>query len=175
MIKKIIPVLILFSFVVKPELPTDIGVAKVTEDKIADLLNKVLSDEFLIYTKTLNFHWNVTGPTFDSMHSFFKKQYEDLSSNIDLFAERIRALGERPKSTLTEFVSLSSIKENPGVYPKAIEMVSELLSDHESLIKDLRNIASKVTSMKDDVTANFILGIIEKHEKMAWMLRSFLE
>jgi starvation-inducible DNA-binding protein len=144
--------------------------------KVADILNSVLADETVLYVKTLNFHWNVTGENFGELHKFFQKQYEALSGHMDAVAERIRALGERPLGTLSEFSQATYLKESPGKYPEAQAMLRALLDDHETVARILRKSADVCQEKhKDAGTANFLIDLLSKHEKMAWMLRSYLE
>ena len=144
--------------------------------KIAVLLNKILSDEFILYIKTLKFHWNLTGPHFNHMHKFFEAQYEELLENSDRVAERIRALDHEAFGTMTEFLKHSTLTEKPGQSPNIKEMVTLLLADHDALIKTLRkNIHECEQNYKDAVTSNFLQDLSFKHEKMAWMLRASLE
>lgn len=153
----------------------DTGLTKEAYEQITALLNKILADEFLLYTKTLNFHWNVTGHPFDSMHAFFKHQYEDLFDIVDDVAERVRSLGSYSYGTMREFVNNSSLKENVAHFPGYLNMVSELLKDHEAVIRLLRLAIKECSLLGDEGTANFITDKMEKHEKMAWMLRATLQ
>ena len=143
---------------------------------VAEILGEVLASEYVLYTKTRNYHWNVTGPHFAEYHKAFEEQYDGLSEDIDEIAERIRALGVKAPSTLDEFLDKSSIGEHPGEYPDAGTMASNLLADHESIIRYVREAIPKVGGQHGDAgTEDFLTGLIEKHEKTAWMLRSILE
>ena len=142
---------------------------------VVDVLNRLLSDEYVLYTKTRNYHWNVTGPQFNDLHKFFEAQYEELNEFVDDIAERARQLGGRAFGTLAEFAKSAGLTEQPGIAPAAKEMLATLLADHETLIRRLRAEIGPVTDRYKDVgTSDFLTGLLEKHEKMAWMLRAFL-
>lgn len=117
---------------------TNIGITEENRQSVAGILDSILSDEYVLYTKTRNYHWNVVGPHFSDYHKIFEEQYEGLSDDIDEIAERIRALGFKVSSSLSEFQKNSQIKEHPGAYPDANTMVSNLLNDHESVIQTIR-------------------------------------
>jgi starvation-inducible DNA-binding protein len=143
---------------------------------VVAILNTLLADEFLLYAKTRNFHWNVTGPQFNDLHKFFEAQYEALDEVIDAVAERARALGGRAIGTLEEFGKHARLGETPGTVPAARDMLATLLADHEALIRSLREDVTTVTDRHRDVgTGDFLTGLLEQHEKTAWMLRSFLD
>ncbi len=153
-----------------------IGLTKDQRQGVVALLNPLLADEYILYTKTRNFHWNVTGPLFHDMHKFFESQYEAIDETIDEVAERIRALGGVAPGSLAEMLSLATLKEVKGGALKSQEMVGALLSDHEALIVSLRaGLDTAQTKFGDAGTADFLTGLMEEHEKMAWMLRSMLE
>ncbi len=154
---------------------TDIGVKDDARKKIVETLNMRLSDEYVLYTKTRKYHWNVIGPRFHQLHEFFKEQYEILDEMIDEIAERARQLGGKSLGTLEEFARNSSINEEPGQNPDAQTMISNLLNDHETVIKTLRKNADEAEELEDMVTNDFFLEAAQKHEKMAWMLRAHLE
>ncbi len=154
----------------------NIGINEENRSKVAKILNTTLADEYTLYTKTLNFHWNVYGPAFDQFHKFFERQYLELFEIIDEVAERVRALGYRSLGCMSEFNKHSRLKEAPeGVVPIDLDMVKHLLEDHESLIKFLRIDLEKSVDYNDAGTNNFLTDTLEKHEKMAWMLRAFIE
>jgi starvation-inducible DNA-binding protein len=155
---------------------TNIGLSEETRKTVSDQLNKILAAEEVLYTKTRNYHWNVTGPQFYSLHLLFEQQYTALAEGIDEIAERIRSLGFNAVGTLAEFVKLSDLKdEEPGKYPDAGEMVARLVEGHEANIQTLRESIDWIDSdCKDQGTADFLTGKMEEHEKMAWMLRAFL-
>lgn len=154
---------------------TNIGISDKNREAIVSILNVILSDEYLLYTKTRNFHWNITGPDFSEYHKFFESQYEALDGIIDETAERARSLGGRSLGTMTEFLKLTSLKEKPGVYPNAKKMIADLLNDHEVIIQKLRkDLAACSEKYQDMGTCDFLTGLMEQHEKMAWMLRAYL-
>ena len=153
----------------------NIGIPDEHRQKVVAILNTVLADEFLLYTKTRNYHWNVTGPQFNDLHKFFESLYEALDEVIDEVAERTRALDGRAFGTLEEFRAKARLGEKPGAVPAARDMLATLLTDHEALIRTLREDIETVNDRLRDVgTADFLTGLLEKHEKTAWMLRSFL-
>ena len=155
---------------------TDIGVKDDARKKLVETLNMRLCDEYVLYTKTRKFHWNVVGPRFSQLHEFFQEQYEVLDEMVDEIAERARQLGGKSLGTLEEFVRYSSISEDPGQNPDAQIMISNLLKDHETIIRTLRKNADEADEEYHDMSTNdFFLGAAQKHEKMAWMLRAHLE
>lgn len=155
---------------------TDIGVKDDSRKKLVETLNMRLCDEYVLSTKTRKFHWNVVGPRFSQLHEFFEEQYEIIDEMIDEIAERARQLGGKSLGTLEEFVRHSSINEDPGQNPDAQTMISKLLKDHEAIIKTLRKNADEADEEYDDMATNdFFLQAVQKHEKMAWMLRAHLE
>jgi starvation-inducible DNA-binding protein len=147
----------------------NIALSDAQRDAAVGILNTVLSDEYVLYTKTRNYHWNVFGPRFNYLHKFFQAQYEELDEIVDEVAERSRSLGGWAFGTLKEFLESTRIKEQPKEYPDAARMLSTLLADHESLIRKLR--ADLAMAGVD----NFLMEVMERHEKMAWMLRAHLE
>ena len=152
----------------------NIGIADKDRQAVAEILNTLLADEYVLYTKTRNFHWNVTGLQFNDLHKFFEAQYEELDDTVDEVAERARALGARAFGTLEEFRQHTRLKETPGTVPAAKDMLSELLADHETIIRALRQDVEKADQSGDVGTNDFLTGLLEKHEKASWMLRSFL-
>ena len=155
---------------------TDVGVKDDARKKLVETLNMRLCDEYVLYTKTRKFHWNVVGPRFSQLHEFFEEQYEIIDEMIDEVAERARQLGGKSLGTLDEFVRHSSINEEPGQNPDGQAMISILLKDHETIIKTLRKNADEADEEYDDMATNdFFLEAVQKHEKMAWMLRAHLE
>jgi starvation-inducible DNA-binding protein len=152
----------------------NIGIADKDRQAVAEILNTLLADEYVLYTKTRNFHWNVTGLQFNDLHKFFEAQYEELDDTVDEVAERARALGARALGTLEEFRQHTRLKETPGTVPAAKDMLSELLADHETIIRALRQDVEKADQSGDVGTNDFLTGLLEKHEKASWMLRSFL-
>jgi len=153
----------------------NIGISDSDRRQVVDVLNTLLADEFLLYTKTRNYHWNVTGPQFNDLHKFFQSLYEALDEVIDEVAERARALDGPALGTLEEFRTKARLGEKPGAAPPARDMLASLLADHEAIIRSLRADIDTVNDRYHDVgTADFLTGLLEKHEKTAWMLRAFL-
>jgi starvation-inducible DNA-binding protein len=154
----------------------NIGLSESNRDGVVKILNNVLADEYVLYTKTRNYHWNVVGPQFNDLHKFFEQQYEALNEMVDDVAERARSLGGKAYGTLTEFSQHSRLKEQPGRQPAALTMVANLQADHEAMIRTLRADLETVMEKHNDAGTNdFLTGLMEKHEKMAWMLRSYNE
>ena len=154
---------------------TDIGVKDDSRKKLVETLNMRLCDEYVLSTKTRKFHWNVVGPRFSQLHEFFEEQYQIIDEMIDEIAERARQLGGKSLGTLEEFVRHSTINEDPGQNPDAQTMISNLLKDHEAIIRTLRKNADEADEEYDDMATNdFFLEAVQKHEKMAWMLRAHL-
>ena len=161
--------------IMEKDTKVDIGVKDDARKKIVETLNMRLCDEYVLYTKTRKYHWNVIGPRFSQLHEFFEEQYEALDEMVDEIAERARQLGGKSLGTLEEFTRFSSINEDPGQNPDAQTMISNLLNDHETIIKTLRKNADEAEELEDMATNDFFLEAVEKHEKMAWMLRAHLE
>ena len=142
----------------------------------AEILNRLLSDEFLLYTKTRNYHWNVTGPRFNDLHKFFESLYEQLDEVMDNVAERVRYLGFYSFGTTVQFVKMARIQENIGDIPDENGMIQSLLNDHETIIRHVRlDIDTVIEKYHDAGTSDFLTGIMEIHEKIAWLLRSYLQ
>ncbi len=155
----------------KPQI--DISAKNLSE--IALILNTLLCDEYVLYTKTRNAHWNVEGPAFHALHKFFESQYEELDEAIDEVAERVRSLGHYALGSLNEFVKVARLAEPLLEFNNAKKMIQALLDDHETLIRILRKDVNTVSEKYKDVgTSDFLTGLLEKHEKMAWMLRAHL-
>ena len=142
---------------------------------VVKILNTLLSDEYVLYTKTRNYHWNVLGPQFNDLHKFFEEQYTELNVVVDDVAERARSLGGWALGTLKEFSQHARLNEHPDEYPNARQMIANLLADHETLVRQLRSDLETAEKHHDMGTNDFLTGLMEKHEKMAWMLRSFLQ
>lgn len=142
---------------------------------VVKILNLLLSDEYLLYTKTRNYHWNVTGPQFNDLHKFFEEQYTELNEVVDAVAERARSLGGWAFGTLKEFSQHARLSEHPDQYPSARQMIANLLADHETIVRQLRIDLEAAEKHHDMGTNDFLTGLMEKHEKMAWMLRAFLQ
>jgi starvation-inducible DNA-binding protein len=154
----------------------DIGITEKNRNEVAAILNKILANEYALYTKTLNFHWNVEGCDFHALHLFFEKQYEELLDIVDDVAERVRSVGCKTIASLKEFAKLSSVEDELfGGGKNQMQMVEQLAVDHETIIKLIRKDADVVLNKHDDIgTNNFLIDLLEDHEKMAWMLRAFL-
>ncbi len=152
----------------------DIGISHKDRQKIAEGLSALLADSYTLYLMTHNFHWNVTGPQFNSLHLMFMAQYTEQWNALDVIAERIRALGFPAPGTYKEFVKLASIKEVEGV-PKANEMIRHLVNAQEATARTARKLFSIVDEVNDQPTADVLTQRIDVHEKTAWMLRSLLE
>jgi starvation-inducible DNA-binding protein len=162
---------------IKGELRT-IGVGLDLESRasLVDLLNVTLADEQLLYTKTLNFHWNVTGPLFHQIHVLLEEHYQEMQSLSDEIAERARMLGGSAIGSFAEFQEVTRLSESPGEIPTAEEMVTILVEDHESFITNLRQDTEAAMEEYDDQgTGDLLIGVLRAHEKMAWMLRSLIE
>lgn len=160
---------------VKGSITPNIGVEESARLQIVDILNKRLADTFVLYVKTLNYHWNVTGIEFQQLHGFFREQYEALAESIDDIAERVRQVGGFTIGTLDEFKQNAAIDEQPGRIPAAEDMIRNLLSDREAMIRQLREDADKTDELGDMATNDFLIGLVEENEKTAWMLRAHLE
>jgi starvation-inducible DNA-binding protein len=153
-----------------------IGITPANLQAVAVELSKLLADEFVLYTKTRNAHWNVEGTDFHSMHIFFEQQYEQLDDTMDSVAERIRQLGHYAPATLQSFLSLTHLTEKLGERNDSPGFIKELLTDHENIIIFLReNINRFANDYGDAGTSDFITGLMEEHEKMAWFLRAHLK
>ena len=152
----------------------DIGITDKDRAAIAGGLGRLLADSYSLYLQTHNFHWNVTGPMFQTLHVMFEAQYTELSLAVDLVAERIRALGFPAPATYSEFARLTTIKEVAGV-PKADEMIRLLVEGQETVVRTARTIFPLAESASDEATADLLTQRIQLHEKTAWMLRSLLE
>ena len=152
----------------------DIGIDQKSREEIAKGLSNLLADTYTLYLKTHNYHWNVTGPMFPTLHVMFETQYTELALAVDVIAERIRTLGVKAPGTYTEFAKLSSIKETTGDL-SAQQMIAELLSGQESVVKTARSIFPVVHESHDEPTADLLTQRMQSHEKTAWMLRSMLE
>jgi len=154
------------------------AVIGIKEDKLVEvgyILSKLLADEFVLYTKTRNAHWNVEGIDFLSKHKFFEEQYEQLDEIMDSVAERIRTIGEYAPGTLHQFLELTHLTEQARIKNDSASFIRELLADHESVIIYLReNVSRLADEFKDYGTSDFITQLMETHEKMAWFLRAHL-
>ena len=152
----------------------DIGIDQKDRLAIAKGLGHLLADTYTLYLKTHNFHWNVTGPMFQTLHLMFETQYNELALAVDLVAERIRSLGAPAPGTYAQFVKMSSIKESSGV-PKAREMIKLLVQGHETVARTSREVFAAADGASDQPTCDLLTQRMQVHEKTAWMLRSLLE
>ena len=154
----------------------DIGIKEDNRQQVVALLQPVIANLGVLYAKTRNYHWNLTGPRFHTLHLFLEEQYKQLAEAADEVAERTRSLGGFAIGTLAEFKEKSVLKEEPGVRPPVDAMLENLLADHETIIKGLRqNIDKCDDDLEDTGTADFLTGLMEDHEKLAWMIRAHLE
>jgi starvation-inducible DNA-binding protein len=151
----------------------NIGISKEDRAAIADGLSHLLADTYTLYLKTHNFHWNVTGPMFNTLHLMFETQYTELALAVDLIAERIRALGFPAPGTYAAYSRLSSIKEEEGV-PSAEEMIRLLVEGQEAVARTARSLFPLAEKVSDEPTADLLTQRLQVHEKTAWMLRSLL-
>ena len=152
----------------------NIGIEEGARKEIAHGLSRLLADTYTLYLKTHNFHWNVTGPMFQTLHLMFETHYNELALAVDLVAERIRALGFPAPGTYAEFIELASIKEDKGVQP-AERMITLLVEGHEAVIRTARSLFPLVEKANDEVSADLLTQRMQIHEKTAWMLRSLLD
>jgi starvation-inducible DNA-binding protein len=152
----------------------NIGISEQDRAAIAEGLARLLADTYTLYLKTHNFHWNVTGPMFQTLHLLFETEYNELALAVDLIAERIRALGYPAPGSYAEFARLSSIREAQGV-PRAEDMIRELVAGQEAVVRTARAVIPVVDAAHDEPTADLLTQRMQVHEKNAWMLRSLLE
>ncbi len=154
----------------------NIGLSDQQRQGVVDVLNKCLADTYLLLIKTKKYHWDVVGPQFRTLHALWEEHYEALTVSTDEIAERARMLGGYPLGTAEGFLKQASIREHAGDLPSANEMVSRLVTDHEQIIRNLRAAIEKTEEeYGDEGTADFLTGLMQQHEEMAWMLRSFIE
>jgi len=149
------------------------GISEENSKKVAQALNQVLADEFVLYVKTLSFHWNIEGPDFHALHLFLDDQYHQLQTIIDSVAERVRKVGHFATGSMHEFLDSASLKEHSGAASVSEQMLGELASDHDAIIRKTRTLIDDFEEKYDDAgSSDFITGIMKEHEKMAWMLRA---
>jgi starvation-inducible DNA-binding protein len=154
----------------------NIGLTDEQRQGVIDALNQDLADTYLLLVKTKKYHWDVVGPQFMTLHKLWHEHYEALTINVDVIAERVRTLGGYPVGTMEGFLKICSLKEHAGNVPNATGMVSQLLEDHEQIVRNLRDHVQQCSEkFEDDGTADFLTGLMEQHEQIAWMLRSFVE
>jgi starvation-inducible DNA-binding protein len=151
----------------------DIGIAEADRLTIASELGRVLADTYTLYLKTHNYHWNVTGPLFNTLHLMFEEQYNELWVAVDLIAERIRSLGEFAPGTYAQFTALTTLEEADGV-PSAEQMLADLVTGHEAVARTARTAFAAADAAGDQSTADLLTQRLQVHEKTAWMLRSML-
>jgi starvation-inducible DNA-binding protein len=152
----------------------NIGIEGTKREEIASGLSRVLADSYTLYLKTHNFHWNVTGPMFQTLHLMFETQYNELALAVDMIAERIRSLGVPAPGTYKQFAKLSSIEEDEGV-PAAQDMIRLLVEGHETTARTSREVFKTAEAVSDQPTCDLLTQRMQVHEKTAWMLRSLLE
>jgi starvation-inducible DNA-binding protein len=153
--------------------PINIGISEKDRKAVCKGLNKLLADSYLLYLKTQNYHWNVTGKMFQSLHTLFEEQYLEQAAAIDVVAERIRALGEYAPGSFAAFSKVSSIKEETAI-PFADEMIHNLVQGNEAVVTTAREIVALADECEDDVTTDLMIERMQIHEKNAWMLRSLI-
>jgi starvation-inducible DNA-binding protein len=153
----------------------NIGIGEADRSAIAQGLSRVLADTYTLYLTTHNFHWNVTGPMFNTLHAMFMQQYTDLWGSVDLIAERIRALGHLAPGSYADFGRLASVPDAPAQPPKALEMVRVLVTGHEAVARTARELVPVAEKAGDQPTLDLLTQRLDFHEKTAWMLRSMLE
>ena len=152
----------------------DIGIDAKQREVIADGLSNLLADTYTLYLKTHNYHWNVTGPMFNTLHLMFENQYNELALAVDLIAERIRALGYPAPGSYAQFAKLSVIEETDGV-PSAEEMVADLVKGQEAVVRTARKVFPTAEKVSDQPTIDLLTQRMNVHEKTAWMLRALLQ
>lgn len=152
----------------------EIGIPDENSKAVALLLNKLLANEFVLYTKTRNYHWNIECSSFMEMHKLYESQYNELEEIIDEVAERVRKIGHYAEGRLKDYVELADLEEQEYT-DKQMQQIKNLLDDHETLVRNIRGHIGKVEdTYKDAGTADFLTGLLQKHETIAWMLRSYL-
>jgi starvation-inducible DNA-binding protein len=151
----------------------NIGISEKDRKSVCRGLSKLLADSYLLYLKTQNYHWNVTGKMFQPLHTLFEEQYKELAESVDEIAERIRALGEFAPGSFSSFSKVASIKEENSI-PTAEEMIHNLVQGNEAVVTTAREIINLTDECEDDVTADLMIERMQVHEKNAWMLRSML-
>ena len=153
----------------------NIGISEADRSAIAEGLSRLLADTYTLYLTTHNFHWNVTGPMFNTLHAMFMQQYTDLWTAVDPIAERIRALGHYAPGSYADFGRLASVPDVPAQPPKAMEMVRILVKGHEAVARTARELVPTADKAGDEPTLDLLTQRLDFHEKTAWMLRSLLE
>lgn len=159
----------------KTSMQTGIGLDESALKHSTSVLNQLLSDEFTLYLKARKYHWNINGPMFNDLHSFFEMIYDELNLIVDEVAERIRQLGGMPAATMSEYIGMTRIPEEPGVFMGDRQMVESMMNGLDSTIKRIRENLHGQVEHEDEGSAHFLVDIMLKHEKKAWMLRSMLQ
>jgi starvation-inducible DNA-binding protein len=159
----------------KTSFPIDNGIPEAQRIAIAEGLGALLADSYTLYLKTHNYHWNVTGPMFQTLHLMFETHYTELAMAVDLIAERIRSLGAWAPGSYSQFAKLSTVAEAPSVPPPATEMIRDLVKGHEAVAKTARKLFAATEDAHDEVTTDLLVQRMQVHEKTAWMLRALLE
>lgn len=155
---------------------TNIGIDEKNAQEVAEILHRVLSDEYVLYTKTRGYHWNVKGPQFNDLHKFFEAQYTELEVIIDDVAERARSIGAYALGSLEEILEHKTLEEDTTKGTDSKHMIRSLLSDHESVVRNLRTDLRECDEKYNDMgTSDYLTGLMQTHEKISWMLRSLLE
>ena len=152
-----------------------IGISEIHLQRSIDIISVILSDEMTLYIKTRKFHWNVSGESFMELHKLFEHQYKEIEEVIDEVAERINKLGSVTIGTMAQYTKMTRLKESPDEYPERMKMVEELLKDHETVIKELRDDVEKCDENGDAGTTDFLTGVMQAHETIAWTLRRYLK
>lgn len=153
----------------------NIGISEKNLSDITTLLSSVLANAMVLYVKTRKYHWNVTGESFMELHQLFESHYKKLEKSVDEIAERISKLGGNTIGTMKEFLELSSIEETPGDNPPAVDMIADMLKDHETIIIQLRKYIGECSDgLEDAGTADFLTGLLKEHETISWTLRRYL-
>lgn len=154
---------------------THLGMAKEDKDKVMNVLNSVLADLHVLYIKYRNYHWNIVGPNFIALHELFENDYDAIAEQIDEIAERIKMMGGYANGSMTQFLETASLKEEQAnVIPNQTKMIENLVSDHETMIQDLRDKVNLCGDLEDHVTEDMLIELMTMHTKQAWMLRSHL-
>jgi starvation-inducible DNA-binding protein len=152
----------------------DIGISTTDRKQVAEGLSHLLADSYTLYLKTHSFHWNITGPMFQTLHVMFEQQYTELALAVDVIAERIRAVGHQAPGSYSQYLKLSAVKECTGV-PSAEAMIAELVEGQETVVRTARNVFGIAETATDQVTMDLLTQRMQIHEKTAWMLRSLLQ
>ncbi|GAB4321737.1 MAG: Dps family protein [Phototrophicales bacterium] len=153
----------------------DLGLSEDATNTVVTILQRLLADEHVLYMKLRNYHWNVTGPHFRALHQLFEEQYTQLATTIDLIAERIRSYGAFALGTMQNMIEQARLEESPHNTLPARDMVANIVTDHETMVRNLRQDIDQVDDIDDDGAEDFLTGLLQTHQEMAWMLRTYLE